>query len=435
MAEGIQNPLISSKPSDTGLTVSLHPLVLLTVSDQITRQSVRKQKTPVAGALLGQQRGREITAEHAFPVELIHTSEGKWQFNEEWMEMRIQQYKDVHKAPALECVGWFTLCPESGPLPEQVPLQKQAVTFSGDSAILLALHPESITAGETTGGKLPISVYESVLEGDHPKDEGSMQVDGQESSDIKFRHLPYTIDTDETEMIAIDYVAKGAGSAIAVDDSASQEPSTKPAETTPPDKKGKKRADLPPDSTSPETTNGVADTNYALSPEEQDQVANVTTRLNSVKMLQSRISLLRSFIQTLPPSYITDQESAAITPTNPDPSHLPHLRNIQALLTRLSLLTLVDSASSAQPLAAASRAQSNDVALASMLALLGQDIQALSELGRKFSTVESSRGAKSKHGAGQKSATGGAGNSFEGLGESDGRFGGVAMSNTGGMMV
>lgn len=265
-----------------------------------------------------------------------------------------------------------------------------------------------------------------------------MQVDGQESTDIKFRHLPYTIDTDETEMIAIDYVAKGAGSAAAVDDSPSQEASSKPAETIQSDKKGKKRADLPAETTTQtekETTNGVQDTNSVLSPEEQDQVANLTTRLNSVKMLQSRISLLRSFIQTLPPSYITDQESAALTPTNPDPSHLPHLRNIQALLTRLSLLTPADAGSSAQPLAAASQAQSNDVALASMLALLGQDIQALSELGRKFATVDSARGTKSKHSGVPKSGGAGGGNPFEGSAEGDSRFGGVTISNAGGMMV
>ncbi len=90
MAEPSSNPFVSSKPSESGLTVSLHPLVLLTVSDQVTRQSVRKQKTPVAGALLGQQRGREITAEHAFPVALVG-AEGRWQFNYEWMETRIQQ--------------------------------------------------------------------------------------------------------------------------------------------------------------------------------------------------------------------------------------------------------------------------------------------------------------------------------------------------------
>ena len=91
MAEPSSNPLVSSKPSESGLTVSLHPLVLLTVSDQVTRQSVRKQEGPVAGALLGQQRGREITAEHAFPVALVRGPEGRWQFNYEWMETRIQQ--------------------------------------------------------------------------------------------------------------------------------------------------------------------------------------------------------------------------------------------------------------------------------------------------------------------------------------------------------
>ena len=87
----MENPLISSKPSDSSLSVSLHPLVLLTVSDQVARHSVRNQRGPVAGALLGQQKGREITAEYAFPVELVPNKEGHWQFDEEWMETRIQQ--------------------------------------------------------------------------------------------------------------------------------------------------------------------------------------------------------------------------------------------------------------------------------------------------------------------------------------------------------
>jgi len=91
MAQSLENPTMSLKPSDTSLTVSLHPLVLLTVSDQVTRQSVRKQEGPFAGALLGQQRGREITAEHAFPVSLVKSREGQWTFNTVWMEKRIQQ--------------------------------------------------------------------------------------------------------------------------------------------------------------------------------------------------------------------------------------------------------------------------------------------------------------------------------------------------------
>ncbi|EXJ80223.1 hypothetical protein A1O1_08365 [Capronia coronata CBS 617.96] len=435
MAQPTDNPLLSSKPSDSGLSVSLHPLVLLTVSDQVTRHSVRKQSGPVAGALLGQQIGRQITAEHAFPVALVHSAKGQWRFNVEWMETRIQQYKDVHKSPALEFVGWYTLCPQDGPLPELIPLQRQAITFYNDSTILLTLHPELINDPSTTTGKLPITIYESVVDAEQPKDDESMQVDGEESSAIKFRQLPYTIDTDETEMIAIDYVAKGAGSAAALDEAA---PAPKPVEQPPADKKGKQRASTPPEISGQKETNGTEDTTTSpLTPEEEDHIANITTRLNSVKMLQSRLSLLRSFVQSLPPSYISDQNSAPPTPTSPDPAHLPHLRNIQALLTRLSLLTPVDSASFAQPLAAASQAQSNDVALANMLALMGQDIQALSELGRKFATVEGLRGPKSKLGGTKSGGPGtGAAGAYGGLDETDGRFGGLApVGGSSGMMV
>lgn len=272
-----------------------------------------------------------------------------------------------------------------------------------------------------------------------------MQVDGEESatSEIKFRSVPYTIETDETEMIAIDYVAKGAGSAAAVAETISETTAEVPSPPSPTepviDKKGKKRADTPSATAATGTsepehkaTNGTSETVNPLMPEEEDQIASITTRLNSVKMLQTRISLLREFIQSLPPSYLSDQTSS----TAPDPSHLPHLRNIQALLTRLSLLTPVSSSSTVEPLTAASRAQSNDVALASMLSLLGQDIQALSELGRKFSIVETHRNSKAgKIGAagggggggpgslGSKSGGGASG--FGGLDEGDGRFGGL----------
>ena len=59
------NPLISSQKSSQLQTI-LHPLVLLTISDYITRHTLRQQQGPIIGALLGQQNGREITVEHAF---------------------------------------------------------------------------------------------------------------------------------------------------------------------------------------------------------------------------------------------------------------------------------------------------------------------------------------------------------------------------------
>jgi COP9 signalosome complex subunit 6 len=87
------NPLLSSqKSSDTSLQVALHPLVLLTISDYITRHTLRQQKGPIVGALLGQQNGREITIEHAFDC-LLAEVEGDMILKPDWFEMRLQQSK------------------------------------------------------------------------------------------------------------------------------------------------------------------------------------------------------------------------------------------------------------------------------------------------------------------------------------------------------
>jgi len=246
-----------------------------------------------------------------------------------------------------------------------------------------------------------------------------MQVDGEESSQLQFRPIPYTIETDETEMIAINYVAKGAGSAAAVRDT---EPAPKTQEQAPADKKGKKRADASEDQGKPaenESTN-------VLTNEEEDQIAGITTRLNSVKMLQSRLTLLTKYLQTQPPSYLSDID-VPLSPTSPDPAHLSHLREIQALLTHLSLLTPPQDASSAKPLDEASKSQANDVNITSLLALLGQNVQGMSELGRKSATVEQAKGSKGK-------GKGGFGNNSLG-GMEDYHGGPPGLINSGGMKV
>jgi COP9 signalosome complex subunit 6 len=224
-----------------------------------------------------------------------------------------------------------------------------------------------------------------------------MQIDGEDHMATKFHPLPYTIDTDETEMIAIDDVAKGAGSAAAVH---SVEESTSSQEAKgPTESKGKKRAD---EAGAGQLANGADEATNPLSAEEEDQIAGITTRLNSVRMLQSRLSLLITFIRSQSSSYLSDQ-NIPLGKASPDPAQIPHLRNIQALLTRLSLLTpSAESASdttmstTADSLTSASLSQSNDVALSSLLAILGQDIQGLSELGRKFASADQERAKKGK---------------------------------------
>lgn len=317
--------------------------------------------------------------------------------------------KDVHKNPVLEVVGWFTLCPVDGPLPEHAILHKQLTNLYSESGIMLAIHPTEFNAMQGTKGKLPVSVYESLPDTDLPMSDGAMQVDGSDVGGMRFRSIPYVVETDETEMIAINYVAKGAGSAAAITQTAQSTSKTAPRST---DEDGENKS-------AEKKETPVSQRVPTLTAEEEDQIAGMTTRLNSVRMLQERLQLLSRLVEGIPPSYISDQ-SIALLPSSPTPEHLSHLRNIQALLSRLSLLTPAGQIE-AETLKEAGRAQSNDVALTSILSLLGQDIQGLSELGRKFLTVEQSKASrnKGKGGFGQ--------GAYGSLDEFDSRPGGAAI--------
>lgn len=84
--------LLSQKSSDSGLHIQLHPLVLLTISDHITRHAARRQQGPTIGALLGQQNGREITIEHVFECPVTDdTNEAPLPVP--WFEERLKQCK------------------------------------------------------------------------------------------------------------------------------------------------------------------------------------------------------------------------------------------------------------------------------------------------------------------------------------------------------
>lgn len=91
MSNTAANPLLStSRASDTSPTIQLHPLVLLTISDCITRHTLREIKGPVAGSILGQQNGREITMEVAFEAKLVER-DGEFMLDEEWFGARLEQ--------------------------------------------------------------------------------------------------------------------------------------------------------------------------------------------------------------------------------------------------------------------------------------------------------------------------------------------------------
>ena len=210
------NPLISThKSSDSSLNIHLHPLVLLTISDYIARHTLRNLKSPIVGALLGQQNGRDITLEHAFECQMIQDN-GQTILHQEWFKDRLQQYKDVHQDPPLELMGWFTLTPVTGPEALHVPIHEQILKLN-ETAVLLAFHPSGVLEGAAVGAKLPLTIYESLYESGEAGDR-NMDIDGQDSQlDIRFRELPYSVETGEAEMISVDAVARGASNATAED--------------------------------------------------------------------------------------------------------------------------------------------------------------------------------------------------------------------------
>ena len=216
MASMESNPLISThKSSDSSLNIHLHPLVLLTISDYIARHTLRNLKSPIVGALLGQQNGRDITLEHAFECQMIQDN-GQTILHQEWFKDRLQQYKDVHQDPPLELMGWFTLTSVSGPEALHVPIHEQILKLN-ETAVLLAFHPSSVLEGAAVGAKLPLTIYESLYESGEVGDR-SMEIDGQDTQlDIRFRELPYSVETGEAEMISVDAVARGASNATAED--------------------------------------------------------------------------------------------------------------------------------------------------------------------------------------------------------------------------
>ncbi|KAI1503952.1 COP9 signalosome complex subunit 6 [Biscogniauxia marginata] len=376
------NPLLSSQKSpDSGLQAVLHPLVLLTISDYITRHTLREQPGPIVGALIGQQNGREVTIEHAFECATV-AQEGEVRLDADWFKQRLDQMKIIHKSPQLDLVGWYTLLPKSGPTPSILPIHNWILSEHNESSLLLSFHPEE-AVHHSAGSRLPLTIYESNYEVDEPKpDQGEDKEmrDGEPPLKLKFRELPYSVETGEAEMISMDFVARGAGNATAVRPREQKKAAT-PATNS--DPKGKGRAD-----TADRAEKDIDMGEHILSREDEEMIAALTAKANSIKMLQSRINLLATYLERLPPSYLS---TGPMTTPNTDgqhttPSHTI-LRSIQALVNRLSLV--VPSAADAYEQEMLSEA--NDVHMMELLNNVMQSVTEARGIGKKFSVVESAK--------------------------------------------
>lgn len=303
--------------------------------------------------------------------------------------MLTQAVKTVHKDRQLDFVGWFTLLPSSGPVDAIVPTHRFFLSNYNESAIFLAFHPDAVL-NHSAGGQLPLTIYESnwEVETDKPAAEGEDKTmdDGsaEKGLQLRFRELTYSVETEETEMIGMNYVAAGGGGAAAT---AGKE--DKPSRSIESNGQGKRRL-VEAEQQEREEASGATNED-ALTREEEEMVATLTTKANAIKMLQSRIDLITKYLESLPQAFINGEkpEDETMDGDGTRPA-LPVLRQIQALISRLDIIIPSDKAAFEKEILQ----EANDVHLVELLNSLVQSADQAREVGRKFALVEHAKTQK-----------------------------------------
>ncbi|KAF2852661.1 hypothetical protein T440DRAFT_392252 [Plenodomus tracheiphilus IPT5] len=413
MAEASQNPLISTtRASDSSPSVQLHPLVLLTISDCITRHTLRQQTGPVVGAILGAQDGQNVTMEVAFQAKLKVNKEGDVALDDEWFSKRLEDFKDVHKQPQLDLVGWFALGSVAGPQPHMLPIHSRISELYTESPLLLLFHPETAFSEATAAGKLPLTLYESIFvtASSEPNDK-AMDIDGAvQAKSTKFRELVYSIETGEAEMISVDFVARGGGNATAVEGS-SGGPSTPKNDASQIDEAVGKRTSRGKQKEKEKDKEHDFDESTVMTAEDDEILSSLTAKMNAIRMLSRRISLLRAYLDALPASYLSDS-SLSVTPPTDAKATLPlnHsiLRSVSAMLARINILAPPDSVA----FNLESQQEASDVQLVNLLSSITNSVSAARDLGRTSHIVENAKSQnKSRMGIGGMSGGYGGGES------------------------
>lgn len=167
------------------VSVAIHPLVIMNVSEHWTRQRAREGKpTQVIGALIGKQKGRSIEIFNTFELK-FDVLESNIVVDKDFYTVREEQFKQVFQD--LDFLGWYTT--GGTPTSADIAVHKQICDIN-ESPVFLKLNPA------TKHSDLPISVFESVID----------IVEGKAT--MLFVEIPFTLATEDSERIGVDHVAR-----------------------------------------------------------------------------------------------------------------------------------------------------------------------------------------------------------------------------------
>ncbi|PIO72592.1 Mov34/MPN/PAD-1 family protein [Teladorsagia circumcincta] len=132
-------PCSTKKPAVPSVECSLHPLVIINISEHWTRmraQSRDKTAQKVFGAVLGKVDEGHVEMVNSFELRMFML-DGHCRFNEEFLRQRLSQYKEVF--PELEAVGWY--CTGQDDLEQDEILLQSLFAVAIDSPLLVKLNP------------------------------------------------------------------------------------------------------------------------------------------------------------------------------------------------------------------------------------------------------------------------------------------------------
>ncbi|XP_037089310.1 COP9 signalosome complex subunit 6-like [Pollicipes pollicipes] len=177
--------VMAAAGTSPSVTVQLHPLVILNISEHWTR--IRAQQAAprqVLGALIGQQKGRNVEIMNSFEL-VFDTVDGQIVVDTDYYAMKEEQFKQVFEH--MDLVGWYTT--GGAPDASDISVHKQVCKLN-ESALLVKLNPQASCS------ELPITVLESVMD----------IVDGD--AQMLLLETGYTLATEEAERIGVDHVAR-----------------------------------------------------------------------------------------------------------------------------------------------------------------------------------------------------------------------------------
>ncbi|XP_025425153.1 COP9 signalosome complex subunit 6 [Sipha flava] len=184
----VQDNVIATNVTGS-VSISLHPLVILNISEHWTRLTAQVgNSVPTLGALIGKQKDRTIEIMNSFELSYNILEDSSLIIDRDYYNSKEEQFKQVFCD--LDFLGWYiTGTGSSKPSLRDIEVHQQ-ITKIADCPIFLKMDPHG---GHTD---LPVKVYESVID----------LIKGD--TKMLFVELTYTLSTEDAERIGVDHVAR-----------------------------------------------------------------------------------------------------------------------------------------------------------------------------------------------------------------------------------